>query len=72
MLRVRFSDNHIRDSIKGEGDAREVYQNLSQEFLKKSATEKIGEDIQKAKNSLQDRLEKIEAKTNHSRQICCV
>ena len=67
-LQTRFSDSHIRDWITGEGDAREVYRNLSQELMQKSATEKIGEDIQKAKNSLQHRLEKIEAKTNHSRQ----
>ncbi len=36
--------------------------------MQKSATEKTGEEIQKAKNSLQNRLEKIESKTNHSRQ----
>ncbi len=68
MLQVRFSDNHIRDWIKGEGNAREVYQSLSREFLKKSATEKAGEDIQKAKNSLQNHAEKIEIKLDRCRK----
>ena len=67
-LQARFSDGHIRDWITGEGNAREVYRNLSQELLQKSATEKTGEDIQKAKNSLQHRVQKIEAKANHCRQ----
>jgi hypothetical protein len=67
-LQTRFSDKHICDWVKGEGDSRVVYRNFSQELLEKSATEKIVEEIKKAKNTLQHRVEKLEAKIDHGRK----
>ena len=68
MAQARFSKENIHHQIQCEGNARPVYQNLAKELRQKPMAEKVAEDVQKAKTSLQHRAEQIDQKIENNRQ----
>ncbi len=70
MAQARFSIENIHHQIQCEGNARIVYHALAKELGQKPTAEKIAEEIQKAKTSLQHRAERLEQKIEgHRRKI---
>ncbi len=70
MAQARFSKENIHHQIQCEGNARIVYHALAKELGQKPKAEKIAEDVQKAKTSLQRRAERLEQKIeDHRRKI---
>ncbi len=68
MAQARFSKENIHHQIQCEGNARPVYQNLAKELGQKPMAEKVVEEVQKAKTSLQGRAERLEQKIEDNRQ----
>ena len=68
MAQARFSKENIHHQIQCEGNARPVYQNLAKELGQKPMAEKVAEEVQKAKTSLQSRAERLEQKIKDHRQ----
>ncbi len=68
MAQARFSKENIHHQIQCEGNARPVYQALAKELGQKPMAEKVAEDVQKAKTSLQHRAERLEHKIEDHRQ----
>ena len=68
MVQARFSKENIYHQIQSEGNARIVYHALAKELGQKSTAEKVAEDVQKAKTSLQHRAEQLEQKIENNRQ----
>ena len=68
MAQARFSKENIYHQIQCEGHARPVYQNLAKELGQKPMTEKVAEEVQKTKTSLQHRAEQLEKKIEDNRQ----
>ena len=67
MVQARFSKEHIHHQIQCESNARPVYQNLTKELGQKPMAEKVAEDVQKAKTSLQRHAERLEQKIEDNR-----
>ncbi len=68
MTQARFSKENIHHQIQCEGNARPVYQNLAKELGQKPMAEKVAEEVQKAKTSLQSRAERLDQKIKDHRQ----
>ena len=68
MAQARFSKENIHHQIRCEGHARPVYQNLAKELGQKPMAEKVAEEVQKAKTSLQSRAERLEHKIEDHRK----
>ena len=68
MAQARFSIENIHHQIQCEGNARIVYHALAKELGQKPMAEKIAEEVQKAKTSLQHRAERLEQKIEDHRQ----
>ncbi len=68
MVQTRLSKEYIHHQIQCEGDARIVYQSLTRELGQKPAAEKMAEAVEKTKDGLQRRAEKITEKTGHYRR----
>ncbi len=68
MTHARFSKENIHHQIQCEGNARIVYYALAKELGQKPMAEKVAEEVQRAKASLQSRAERLEQKIKDHRQ----